>query len=132
DSKAWSDALNYVSNKSSDGSKNVNNINYSQDQVILFIPKGVYRVGAQDVNTSRSPQPRYANNRYKNLITGIKGKGLIIEGETNRSGQILSTFKILDNVKYGYYDFKTGNITSANATKNQAMVGTIISIAYGT
>lgn len=82
DSKAWSDAINYLS-----GKKNIE----------LFIPKGTYIIGKQ--------VPAKAKKAFFSAYTQklSNAHNISIIGEVDASGKIRSKFKYQDGIYFGYF-----------------------------
>lgn len=96
DSRAWSEAIAEL-DKNKTGT--------------LFIPAGTYLIGEQTKLKNGNIQHKYEN-------TIKQGINILIEGERNRSGKILSIIKFKDGLKHGIFNGKNASLGVAIRFEN--------------
>lgn len=113
DSKALADAI-----------KELNKVKTGK----LIIPKGVYRIGAQKIDTLVGNNLPYASPLYPYTLNDLNGVSIV--GETDKTGKSLSVFKLLDNLHYGFFNMASGDAPPSTTIDYQANCGAVFSLGW--
>ena len=112
DSEAWHRAIQYFN---------------EEKQGKLYIPEGTYRVGRQIIDQNPSNNISYATPAFKSTLSNIDG--LTIEGEL-KNGKLVSVFKYIDNLKYGFFDPSTGSPSADVSSESYAEAGAFLLLSW--
>ncbi|MCE7041276.1 right-handed parallel beta-helix repeat-containing protein [Dyadobacter sp. CY312] len=93
----------------------------------LIVPEGIYRVGAQKTNWNSRKDVNYSSPKYNTTLSEIDG--LLIQG-TLKGGKIVSIFKYLSGIKYGFFNPDTGTQGLDVTLSSHASPGTFLTLGW--